>query len=107
MTTPGKNVIYFNFTDNVDEDKKNIYNMMSSGDMVLVNLKEPEVYGKSGPAFTVANYHDFEENNFGKWDNPDKNPVDELLNMNMYGFFVKSSDLFYSTRLSYCTSKTK
>ncbi len=95
MTTPG-NVIYFNFTDNVDEDKKNIYNMMSSGDMVLVNLKEPEVYGKSGPAFTVANYHDFEENNFGKWDNPDKNPVDELLNMNMYGFFVKSSDLFYS-----------
>ena len=95
MTTPG-NVIYFNFTNDPAEDKKNIYEMMSSGEMVLVNVKDAEVYGKSGPAFTVAKYHDFDDYDFALWNNPEKNPVDELINMNMFGFFVKASDLFYS-----------
>ena len=96
MTTPA-NVIYFGFTNNVESDKKKIYDMLHGGDMVLVNVKHPEVFMNYGGVLKVADYYDLEENSFAQWNSlGDRDPVDELVNMDMYGFFVKTSDLFYS-----------
>ena len=96
MTTPA-NVIYFNFTNDVEADKKKIYDMLHPGDMVLVNVKHPEVFMNYGGVLKVADYYDLEENSFAQWNSlGDRDPVDELVNMDMYGFFVKTSDLFYS-----------
>ena len=95
MTTPG-NVVYFNFTSDVEADKKNIYDMLQSGEMVLVNVKHPEVYMNYGGVIKVADYSEVQDNNFAQWESCTNNPVEELVNMDMYGFFVKASDLFYS-----------
>ena len=95
MTTPG-NVIYFNFTNDVEADKKNIYDMLHPGDMVLVNVKHPEVYMNSGGVLKTADYSDLKDKDFAQWNSCTNDPVDELVNMDMYGFFVKASDLFYS-----------
>lgn len=95
MTTPG-NVVYFNFTNDVEADKKNIYDMLQSGEMVLVNVKHPEVYMNSGGVIKVADYSDINDHNFAQWTPCTNDPVSELVDMDMYGFFVKASDLFYS-----------
>jgi hypothetical protein len=95
MTTPG-NVIYFGFTNNVESDKKKIYDMLHPGDMVLVNVKHPEVFMNSGGVLKVADYYDVKDKDFAQWNSCTNDPVDELVNMDMYGFFVKASDLFYS-----------
>ena len=45
----------------------------------------------------MADYYDVEENSFAQWNSlGDRDPVAELVNMDMYGFFVKASELFYS-----------
>ena len=96
MTTPA-NVIYFGFTNDVESDKKKIYDMLHPGDMVLVNVKHPEVFMNSGGVLKVADYYDVEENSFAQWNSlRDRDPVAELVNMDIYGFFVKASELFYS-----------
>jgi hypothetical protein len=95
MTTPG-NVVYFGFTNNVESDKKKIYDMLHPGDMVLVNVKHPEVYMNSGGVLKVADYSNINDVNFAKWESCTNDPVEELVNMDMYGFFVKANDLFYT-----------
>ena len=95
MTTPA-NVIYFGFTNNVESDKKKIYDMLHPGDMVLVNVKHPEVYMNSGGVLKVADYSNINDANFAQWESCTNDPVEELVNMDMYGFFVKAKDLFYT-----------
>lgn len=70
--------------------------MLHPGDMVLVNVKHPEVYMNSGGVLKVADYSDINDTTFAQWTPCTNDPVDELVNMEMYGFFVKAKDLFYT-----------
>ena len=62
--------------------------MLHPGDMVLVNVKHPEVFMNLEGILKVADYYDLEDK-FAQWNSlGDRDPVDELVNMDMYGFFV-------------------
>ena len=95
MSIPS-NVINFQFTNNPEKDIKTIRDLLHPGTMVLVDARDPLVYKNTAGVYQVADYSNGYNEEFSQWTSSPIDPVTELVNMNMYGYFVKASDLFYS-----------
>ncbi len=98
MSIPS-NVIYFNFTDHTSQDRQGINDMLRKGDMVMVNTDEPKVYRFDSTKLQFIESDYSSENN--SWNVCSTNPVEDVLTQNIFVFFVKASDLYYSNLSDY------